>query len=180
MLLFIFLIFIAVPAIEIAVFVEVGGWLGAWPTIFLTFATAAAGAFMLRVQGLTALRRAEASMARDEPPVRELIDGLCLLLAGLLLLIPGFATDTIGLLLFIPPLRQWIGHRLWRWFKDRPGIRFNTRFTGRNGPGGGAGGRYRGGPAANGDIIDGDFEEVDEDAPNLPPPPPTSSKWGRR
>jgi UPF0716 protein FxsA len=98
--------------------------------------------------------------------VRELIDGICLLLAGLLLLIPGFATDAIGLLLFVPALRQRIGMWLWRWFKARPGVRFHTR--------------HGGGPAASGDgIIDGEFEEVDEDAPNLPPPS-ASSKWGRR
>jgi len=169
MLLIIFLVFVAVPAIEIAVFVEVGGWIGVWPTIILTFATAAAGTLMLRIQGLSALRRAEASMARDEPPVRELIDGICLLLAGLLLLIPGFATDAIGLLLFIPPLRQWIGLRLWRWFKARPGVRFHTGHGGGQAPGRGGG------------IIDGEFEEIDGDAPNLPPPPPAaSSKWGRR
>jgi UPF0716 protein FxsA len=164
MLLVIFLIFVAVPAIEIALFVEVGGLIGVWPTILLTFATALAGTVMLRVQGLSTLRRAEESLARDEPPVRELIDGACLLLAGLMLLIPGFATDAIGLLLFIPPLRQQIGLWLWRWFKAHPGVHVRTRYGGRARP--------------RGDIIDGDFEEIEPDRRDLPPPGP--SRWGRR
>ncbi len=164
MLLVVFLILVAIPAIEIALFVEVGGLIGVWPTLFLTFGTALAGTIMLRVQGLSTLRRAEAAMARDEPPVRELIDGMCLLLAGLMLLIPGFFTDAIGLLLFIPPLRRQIGLWLWRWFQTRPGVRVRTRF---------------GSPGARDDIIDGEFEEVDPSKTNLPPPT-EPSKWGRR
>jgi len=106
-------------------------------------------------------------MARDEPPVRELIDGVCLLLAGLLLLIPGFATDAIGLLLFVPPLRQQMGLRLWNWFQARPDVRFHTRHNGRPG-------------SRHHRIIDGEFEEIDEDPANLPPPSASkSSKWGR-
>jgi len=101
-LLIIFILFIVVPATEIALFIEIGGIVGIWWTIILTFATAAAGTIMLRVQGLGTLRRAEAAIAREEAPVAELIDGLCLLLAGLALLIPGFATDAFGLLLFVP------------------------------------------------------------------------------
>ncbi|MCP4327014.1 MAG: FxsA family protein [Alphaproteobacteria bacterium] len=167
MLLVVFLILVAVPAIEIALFVEVGGLIGVWPTILLTFTTAIAGTIMLRVQGLSTLRRAEQSLARDEPPVRELIDGMCLLLAGLMLLIPGFATDVIGLLLFIPPLRRQFGLWLWGWFKSRPGVKVRSRYG-------------RGFEARDG-VIDGEFEEVQDDAIELPPPPPPkSSKWGRR
>lgn len=154
-LLVLFLLFIVVPAVEIALFIEVGGWLGVWPTIVLTFATAAAGTVMLRVQGLSTLRRAEAQLARDEPPVAELIDGLCLLLAGLCLLIPGFATDAIGLLLFVPPLRHAIGRWLWGWLRARRG---------------------RGDPRAT--VIDGDFEEVHEPADESRRL--DGSRWGRR
>ena len=164
MLLFVFLILVAVPAIEIALFIEVGSLIGVWPTIILTFSTAIAGTVMLRVQGLSTLRRAEQSLARDEPPVRELIDGLCLLLAGLLLLIPGFATDAIGLLLFIPALRGRFGLWLWTWFKSRPGMEVRAR--------------YKHGADPRDGVIDGEYEEIRDDAKEIPPP--TESKWGRR
>lgn len=152
MLLILFLILVAVPAIEIALFVQVGGQIGIWPTLFLTFGTAAAGTLMLRIQGLATLARAQAALERDQAPVAELIDGVCLLLAGLLLLIPGFFTDALGLLMFIPPLRREIGLFLWRRAKIR-----RDRDAG---------------------VVDGEYDEVRK--PDRALPPADKSKWGRR
>ena len=113
------LAFILVPLAEIAVFIVVGGWFGLWPTLFLVVATAVAGTFLLRQQGISTLRRAQASMARHELPVRELFDGLCLLAAGALLLTPGVLTDAVGALLLVPPFRNFIrGPLLRRLFRD--------------------------------------------------------------
>ena len=85
--------FIAVPVIEIALFIEIGGWIGLWSTIGVVILTAFAGTTLLRLQGLTVLQRVQESAARNEIPVEEVFTGLCLLVAGVLLLTPGFFTD---------------------------------------------------------------------------------------
>ena len=96
---------VVVPIVEIAVFIEVGGAVGLWPTLGVVVATAIAGAALLRYQGLATLARARAALARNEMPLREVIDGVFLLAAGLLLLTPGFVTDGAGFLLFVPGVR---------------------------------------------------------------------------
>ncbi len=106
--LFILGLFIALPIIEIATFIQVGDRIGLWPTIAAVIATALAGTLLLRHQGLATLRRAQEAMARGEAPLREVFDGACLLIAGVLLLVPGFVTDAVGLLLFLPPVRGWL------------------------------------------------------------------------
>ncbi len=94
------------PLIEIAVFIQVGGAIGLWPTLILIVVTALLGTWQLRAQGLATLRRARSQIDRGVMPARELFDGVCLLLAGVLLLVPGFVTDAIGALLFVPALRE--------------------------------------------------------------------------
>ncbi len=110
------LAFIGMPILEIAVFVEVGGRIGLGPTIAVVVATAMAGAALLRHQGLATLHRARHSLAEGRMPLTEVFDGLCLIFAGALLLTPGFVTDGIGLLLFVPgvraALRVLLGRRL--------------------------------------------------------------------
>src|SRR3546814_11363460 len=85
---------------------QVGSAIGVWPTIALTVATTLAGSLLLRAQGLATLLRARAQMDKGELPAREMFEGVCLVLAGGLLTVPGFVTDTLGLLLFIPPVRH--------------------------------------------------------------------------
>src|SRR3546814_6274569 len=94
------------PLLEIAVFIEVGSAIGFWPTLALTCATAGAGSFLLSAQGLATLLRARAQLDQGQLPAREMFDGVCLVLAGGLLVLPGFVTDTLGLLLFFPPCRD--------------------------------------------------------------------------
>ena len=98
----IFLILIITPIVEIAVFIQVGGLIGLWPTLAAIVLTALIGTALLRQQGLATLARAQREMAAQRLPVRELFDGICLLLAGALLLTPGFVTDAIGGALLMP------------------------------------------------------------------------------
>jgi len=104
----IFAAFIGVPLLEIAVFIQIGGWLGLWPTLGLVVLTAVIGTWELRAQGLATLARARTAVDAGKLPAREMFDGACLLLAGALLLTPGFVTDTIGILLFIPAVRAYL------------------------------------------------------------------------
>ena len=103
------LIFIGVPLVEIYLFIEVGAEIGALSTVVLTVLTAVVGTTLVRMQGFGVMRRAEESTQRGEAPLKEVVDGVALLLAGLFLLIPGFFTDAIGGLLLIPLVREAIG-----------------------------------------------------------------------
>ena len=118
MALYLLLALICVPILEIAVFIQAGAVIGLWPTIGLVVLTAVAGTWLLRQQGLATLARAQRSMEHNQLPVNELFDGLCLLIGGILLLTPGFVTDSVGLLLLVPGvralLRAWVGHVLAR------------------------------------------------------------------
>lgn len=107
-----FLFFLVVPIVEIYLLIKVGSLIGALPTIGMVVFTAVLGAWLLRVQGLATLLRVRDTMARGGLPALELLEGAALLVAGALLLTPGFFTDTIGFLLLVPPLRrraiQWL------------------------------------------------------------------------
>ena len=94
------------PLIEIAVFIWVGGMIGVVPTILLTVFTALAGTMMLRQQGLSLLMRMQKELDAGRAPGNEVMQGAMIVLASILLLIPGFVTDAVGLLLFVPPVRE--------------------------------------------------------------------------
>lgn len=146
------LVMIAVPLVEIAVFIQVGGWIGLVPTLATVVITAFIGTALLRHQGLSTLTKARESLALGRFPVSEVFDGLCLVFAGALLLTPGFVTDAVGFLLFVPVLRtilrQRLGHfllasgRVQTWSDGQPQSR----------------------PGASGPtIIEGDYEVDDND-----------------
>lgn len=109
------LLLLALPLAEIAVFVLVGSQIGVLATIGLVIATTIAGSLLLRVQGFGALSRIRAAMETGAPPGREMVHGLMIMVAGVLLLAPGFITDALGLLLFLPPVRD----LAWRLLRDR-------------------------------------------------------------
>ncbi|MEE8505105.1 MAG: FxsA family protein [Kiloniellales bacterium] len=111
--------FIGVPILEIAVFIQVGGYLGLWPTLGLVVLTAVLGTWQLQAQGLATLMRARDQIDQGALPARELFDGACLLVAGALLLTPGFITDAAGFLLFLPPVRDFLRSRLARFIATR-------------------------------------------------------------
>ena len=100
------LLFIGVPLVEIYFLIKVGGVVGALPTVFLVVFTAVLGVMLLRFQGISTMQRVQATLARGEVPAVPMLEGALLLVAGALLLTPGFVTDAIGFLLLIPPLRQ--------------------------------------------------------------------------
>jgi UPF0716 protein FxsA len=97
---------LVVPLAEIATFVIVGGQIGVLPTIGLVLATAVTGTILLRIQGFGVMARIRATMDAGGMPGRDLVHGFMIMAAGLLLLTPGFITDTIGLLLFVPAIRD--------------------------------------------------------------------------
>lgn len=101
-----FLAFILVPLIEIGLFIEIGGYLGALPTIGLVVLTAVLGVSLLRLQGFVTLSRVRQKLDRGELPAIDLAEGLILLIAAVLLLTPGFFTDLIGFLCLVPALRR--------------------------------------------------------------------------
>jgi UPF0716 protein FxsA len=100
-----FLIFLLVPLIEIAFFVLLGQAIGLWPTLLGVLATALAGSFVLRIQGLALFREIRETMGRGMLPARALADAMLVGIAGVLLLTPGYFTDLLGLLLLIPAVR---------------------------------------------------------------------------
>ncbi len=143
-----FALLIGVPLIEIYLFVEVGGAIGAWPTIALVILTAIAGSIMLREQGRTALARARDKMERNEPPVTDMLEGIGILLAGALLLTPGFLTDVAGFSMLLPPVRAALATRIWM----RIDLQSNLYRRGFGGHGSNESGDG---------VIDGEFEHVD-------------------
>ncbi len=107
-----FLVFLAVPLVEIALFITVGGWLTLWPTLAIVVVTGAFGAALIRRQGLRTLDELRRAMDRLDDPLTPLAHGVMILLAGALLLTPGFFTDAVGLALLIPQVRGALLQRL--------------------------------------------------------------------
>lgn len=99
-------LFLALPLAELYFLIAVGSRVGALSTIALCLATAIGGSVLVRLQGLGVIARVSAALAREELPARELLEGAALLLAGLLLIFPGFLTDALGFLLLVPALRR--------------------------------------------------------------------------
>ena len=106
------LVLIVLPLVEIAGFALVGSLIGVLPTVALVIATTILGAALLRIQGFGALTRIRTTIETGGAPGRDVVHGLMIALAGLLLVIPGFFTDLLGLFLFIPPLRELVWHFL--------------------------------------------------------------------
>ncbi len=109
---FLALAFLTVPIVEIYLLIKVGQVIGAGWTVALVVLTAIIGVWLLRLQGLSTLLRARHKLEHDELPAQELLEGVCLVIAGALLLTPGFFTDGVGFLLLLPPTRQWLVRRL--------------------------------------------------------------------
>ena len=100
------LLIILVPAIEIYLFIEIGGKIGAFYTISLIFLTAFVGIYYAKYEGFNTLRSGMRQMMRNELPLYEIVSGAALAFGALLLIIPGFATDFIGFLMIFPPTRK--------------------------------------------------------------------------
>lgn len=128
------LLLLALPLLEIAGFVLVGSEIGVLSTIGLVLLSAVLGSILLRVQGFGVMTRIRTEMEAGRDPSKELANGAMIVLAGILLVIPGFISDIVGILLFLPPVRA----LAWRFLSKR--VRFTSDFSGfarRGGPAGG-------------------------------------------
>lgn len=154
------LAFIAIPMIEIALFIQVGGLIGLGWTLLIVLATAVLGTWLVRAQGAMALNNLRRSFNELRDPSEPLADAAMILIAGVLLLTPGFFTDAVGFALLTPPLR----HMAYVW------LRRNVKVASFS-----MGGQNAQRPTRRDDVIDGDYHEVD------PPKRPTHtpSDWTR-
>ncbi|MGB7319464.1 MAG: FxsA family protein [Planktotalea sp.] len=147
-----FLAFLAVPLIEIALFIQVGGAIGLWSTLGIVILTAVIGTYLVRTQGALAMNNLRRSFGTLSDPSEPLAHGAMILVSGALLLTPGFFTDAVGFALLIPAVRS----AVFRYLKARVKVQSFEM--------GGSPHQRSQGP----DIIDGEFEEVPRD-PNAPP-----------
>mgnify|MGYP001350814959 CR=1 FL=1 len=132
----ILLLIVVIPAVEIYLFIKIGGQIGALTTILLIFSTAILGIYYAKYEGLNTLKSGFSQLSKNETPAYEVVSGAAIAFAALLLIIPGFATDFFGFLLIFPISRKFI-------FKN-----FSKKFTNKNNE--------------NKTFIDGEFEDIDE------------------
>ena len=132
----ILLLLISIPLIEIYLFIKIGSYIGAFNTVSLILITAIVGIIYARYEGFNTLRSGMSQLIKNEIPVYEIISGAALAFAALLLILPGFATDLMGLILIFPPTRKLI-------LKN-----FSKKYTSKN--------------KKKKDYIDGEFEDKDE------------------
>ena len=110
-----FLIFVAIPIIEIALFIKIGGWLGLFPTLFIIIITAALGTYLVRSQAIATFGNIRQSFKTLANVTEPLVEGAMILFAGALLVTPGFFTDFVGFLLLTP----WFRGHIFQYFKGR-------------------------------------------------------------
>ena len=108
MFLYLLIIFIILPIIEISIFIQVGGFLGTFNTILIIFLTAAVGVYCVRQQGFRTFQKIGIELQNQQIPVQGMFDGLVILIAGILLVTPGFLTDIIGFLGLVPQTRVFL------------------------------------------------------------------------
>ena len=126
---------ILIPAIEIYLLIKIGSQIGAITTIFLIFMTAIIGIYYAKYEGLNTLKSGFTQLRKNETPAYEVISGAAIAFAALLLIIPGFITDTIGFLLIFPLSRKIMFNQLFRTLKRKENKKF----------------------------IDGEFEDIEDD-----------------
>jgi UPF0716 protein FxsA len=148
-----FLIFIVVPIVELAVLIQIGQLIGVWWTIALLIADAVLGTMLVRSQGRAAWRRFVATVNEGRVPHREVVDGALVIFGGALLMTPGFVTDVFGALFLLPPTRAVLRRLLVR--------RATLRMMG---------GIVPGAARANGRPADVEGTAVDVDPDRLGPP----------
>ena len=127
---------IAIPVVEIYLFIKIGAQIGAITTISLIFATAIVGVYYARYEGLNTLKAGFSQLSKQETPAYEIISGAAIAFAALLLIIPGFATDILGFLLIFPTTRKIIFNKFSKKFSQKKNNKNN--------------------------FIDGEFEDIDD------------------
>lgn len=142
------ILIIGLPIAEIATLIEVGGYFGLWQTIGIIIFTAFLGTSFLRYQGLAALYRARESLLQNTLPLGEVFNGVCIIIAGIFLLIPGFITDVVGFLLFVPLIRN-----ILRFYLTGHVSKTSSFYSNIDGQGSGS-------SLSGADIIDGEYDDV--------------------
>lgn len=116
MVVFVVILLIALPLVELAVMLQVAQWIGILPTLALLIGISILGVWVVKRQGVGVLRRIRADVQARRVPTAALVDGACILVAGALLIVPGFVTDVLGLVLLVPLVRAiprgWVQRRL--------------------------------------------------------------------
>lgn len=112
-------LFVAIPLVELAILLQVGQWIGLWPTVGLVVATGIGGAALARQQGLRAFLAVQQELAEGRLPGRSLLDGLSVLVGGAFLLTPGILTDVAGFSLLLPMSRRWLQRMVRRGMERR-------------------------------------------------------------
>ena len=150
-----FVAFLAVPLIEIALFIQVGGLIGLWPTLLVVVLTAIIGTWLVRTQGAMAINNIRRTSGELSDPTEPLAHGAMILIAGVLLLTPGFFTDALGFALLMPPVRV----AVFRYLRKHVKVQ---RFEMGSGPSSQGPRGPRRGPVhpRDGDVIEGEFEEL--------------------
>ena len=150
-----FALFLIVPVVDLALLVTVGGRLGFWPTLAIVVATAAAGSWLARREGVAAWTRVQRDLAGGGIPGHALLDGLVILIAGVLLLTPGFLTDIVGLLGLVPASRRVVRRALKaRFARARREGRIQTATFGSPfGPAGGARAPFGAPPVEDAEVL---------------------------
>ena len=131
------LLIISIPLIEIYLFIKIGSQIGAFNTIFLIFMTAFIGVIYARYEGFNTIKSGMQQIIKNEMPIYEIFSGAALAFAALLLILPGFATDLLGLLIIFPPTRRFFLGKI------------STKYSSNN--------------KKKQDFINGEFEDIDED-----------------
>ena len=131
------LLIISIPLIEIYLFIKIGSQIGAFNTISLIFITAFIGVIYARYEGFNTLKSGMSQLVENELPIYEIISGAALTFAALLLILPGFATDLMGLLIIFPPTRKLLLKKV------------SVKYSKNN--------------QTKQDFINGEFEDIDED-----------------
>ena len=152
-------IFIAIPLIEIALFIQVGGAIGLWATLAIVVVTAIVGTTLMRQQGIAEFGRLQGAMRGLEDPTEPLVHGAMILFSGALLLTPGFFTDAVGFALLAPPVRRWLHGQI----RARMTVMSASQMHSSAGP------RVHPDPG----VVEGEFEEVKR------PDPTSPSGWTR-
>ncbi len=153
-------LFIAVPLIEIALFIQVGGLIGLWPTLGIVLVTAILGTWLVKSQGRQVLADLQGRFNELRDPTEPLAHGAMILFSGALLLTPGFFTDAVGFLLLIPAFRT----AAFAWLRKRVKVQSFTMGSGPAQP-----------RPPRDDVVEGSYREVDPDASKIP----GNSGWTR-
>jgi len=116
---YIMFLIIVIPAAEIGILFCSGQLIGFWPTVLLIIATGVIGAYLAKKEGLETIRRVQEQLQMAQIPSDAVLDGICILIGGTLLLTPGFITDVTGFFMLFPPTRKGFKYFMMNWFRNR-------------------------------------------------------------